>query len=100
MTEAEFQAELIRYCRAKGWLAHACNDAWYCDGKGFPDVVIALPRVIVWAELKKDSMSRVRPEQTTWKYALQAAGEVYRRWTVRDWEFGYVQAELEGLLPA
>ena len=98
MTEAQFQAELIKFCQRRGWLVHACWDGWYCDGKGFPDVVVASPRNLVWAELKRHTTSRVRPEQTTWAYTLQAAGEHYRRWTIANWVDGYVRAELQRLL--
>lgn len=98
IVEADLQRELIRFCQIKGWLVHACWDGWHCDGKGFPDVVVASHSNVVWIELKAHSTSRVRPEQTGWKYTLQAAGEHYKRWTIADWVNGYAKAELQMLL--
>lgn len=97
MNEAEFQQAVIALCRGRGYLVHACGTATSCDGKGLPDLIIASTKGVIFAELKSHSMSKVRPEQTTWGHTLRASGQHYRRWTVADWESRRVHADLDRL---
>jgi len=76
---------------------HACGNAYGCDGKGLPDLIIASTKGVIFAELKQHSMSVVKPEQTTWAHTLRASGQHYRRWTIADWESRRVHADLERL---
>jgi VRR-NUC domain len=75
---------------AKGWRTPARYDA-----QGFPDLVLAGPRVI-FAEIKGDG-DRLRPEQEAWLGALRMAGAEVYPWTAKDWREARVEKALFGL---
>ena len=53
MTEAELLAEIVRMSKGRGLLWHHCRNSRLCDGhSGFPDLTIAGPSGIIFAELK------------------------------------------------
>jgi hypothetical protein len=75
ISEYEAVQRLLDYARDLGILAHHCNDSRYCQGNGMPDVIAAGPRGVAFIEIKTDSFSRVRPEQTSWHHMLRASGQ-------------------------
>lgn len=80
-------------------LWHHCRNSRSCSGySGLPDLIIVGPRAAVWVEVKPSRGARLRPEQTTWRYALSAAGHYHNVWTPDDLESGTVRSILLGLI--
>lgn len=91
-TEAQFQARVIDFARALGWLVAHFHDSRRqiggrlvgdSDAAGFPDLVLVKRRVI-YAELKGEK-TRLRAAQVVWHEALRAAGEEVYLWRPADW---------------
>jgi hypothetical protein len=80
---------------ANGLLLYHATDSRR-DAPGFPDLVIAGPRGVLFRELKS-AAGRLRPDQTTWRYTLMAAGADYAVWRPADLADGRVAAELDRL---
>lgn len=84
MTEEQFQKKVTDLC---DWL----RIAWHheTDSRrskaGFPDLVMAGPGGVLFAELKTDR-GRVSPEQNEWLNRLTAAGATAVVWRPRDWD--------------
>jgi len=66
---------------------------------GFPDLVLVGPGGVAYRELKTDR-GTLSPEQTTWKWALLAAGQDWAIWRPSDLASGLIRAELDGLMAA
>lgn len=93
MTEAQFQQRITDYC---DWLHlkwHHETDSRKSK-KGFPDLVIAGPGGVVFAELKS-AKGRVSKAQGEWIGVLDAAGARVRVWRPDDWH--EVQRTLDSL---
>lgn len=86
-TESEFQRAVIEVARLAGYrVAHfraamSANGRWMtpvqADGAGFPDLVLAKPGRLIFAELKSKA-GKLSEGQQVWLNALQSAGvEVY-----------------------
>jgi len=72
MTEAEFQANVIDLARTLGWRIHhdrADMSDHTAGDPGFPDLVLARKRKVLFFELKSDK-GKVRPSQLAWSTAL------------------------------
>lgn len=68
---------IIRDAVALGLLATYNPDSRQVVGAtGFPDIVIAGPRGVIWVEVKT-GRARLSAEQTGWKWTLLAAGMHY-----------------------
>jgi len=65
--------------------------------RGFPDLVLVGRSGVAYRELKSD-WENLRPEQTTWKYALLAARQDWGIWRPRDLASGLIRAELSALM--
>ena len=77
---------------------HHCRDSRLCDGgSGLPDLIIAGPAGVIFAEVKPGTWSTVRPQQTTWKHMLLAAGARWVLWTEADVDSGKVRADLASI---
>ncbi|MDD5338459.1 MAG: VRR-NUC domain-containing protein [Dehalococcoidales bacterium] len=99
VTEADFQATVIKLAQYLGWkVAHfrgvrvlrANGNIRYQtpvqgDGKGFPDLVLVRRARIIYAELKSES-GKLSPEQQEWLKALAAAGGEVYIWRLSDWQ--------------
>lgn len=58
-------------------LTHYCPDSRRCDGdRGMPDLLLVGMFGAAFVEVKTPN-DRLKPEQTTWKHALRAAGQEY-----------------------
>jgi hypothetical protein len=90
MTEAEAVTRILDRCAELGLLAHHDPDARKSKGSpGFPDLVIAGVKGLMFIEMKLDSFSKVSSMQTTWRHTLKASGQTAEIFTV---------AELPGVL--
>lgn len=79
MSEADFQASVVRMARDWGWLVHHTRTVQERSGRwatpiqgdrGFPDLVLAHPRSgVIFAELKSEA-GRMAPDQLVWADAL------------------------------
>ena len=87
---------LDEYAASLAW--HHCRDSRLCDGgSGVPDLIIAGPRGVLWAEVKPGSWSGLRPRQTTWKHMLLASGQRHVVWTQADLDNGIVREDLDSI---
>lgn len=95
-TEAQFQKTVIEYARTCGWrvahfrTAQTSKGAWVtpvaADGAGFPDLCMIRADRIVFAELKRRGVRKVRPDQALWHAAINhTAAEMYV-WNPLDWD--------------
>lgn len=80
-SEAEFQAEVERIAKERGWRAYHTRDSRK-SAKGFLDLVLVRERV-VWAELKAED-GRPTADQLNWIDDLRAAGEEVYVWKPSD----------------
>ena len=101
MSEAELQAAVIDLAHlygyrvahfrpaqsAKGW-----RTAVVADGRGFPDLVIAKPGRLIFAELKT-SVGLLTDAQREWRDVL---GNWFVLWTPKHWHSGEILRVLSG----
>lgn len=99
VTERELQTAVIECARLLGWrVAHfrpaLTARGWRTpvegDGAGFPDLVLARPGRLIFAELKSER-GRVSDEQNAWLDALATPGVVRAVWFPRDWLSGAIE---------
>ena len=70
MREAIFTEAVLAMARDRGLLVHHCPDSRRCTGqKGFPDLVIAGPGGILFAELKSED-GETSADQDLWGWTL------------------------------
>jgi hypothetical protein len=84
VSEAEFQKKITQLCDFLRLTWHHETDSRRSK-KGFPDLVIAGPNGVIFAELKTDT-GRVTPEQNRWIEALRLGGAIAQVWRPRNWE--------------
>ena len=101
VTEAGLLQEVHALCGEFGLLVHHCRDSRACDGnKGLPDLIIAGPGGVIFAELKSEDGER-SADQDLWAWTLTRAcdgGSVrmdYQLWRPTDLTSGLIRAELE-----
>lgn len=105
MTETELLHDVTRLAAAKGLLVHHCTDSRRCDGhRGFPDLVIAGPKGLIFAELKAAG-GETSADQDLWLWMLheidnRCSCECERRcsldavWCPADLESGRIEQAL------
>jgi len=101
VTEGELQENVVKMAHLLRWrVAHfrpAQNAAgrWStpvaADGAGFPDLVLARDRVVIFAELKADG-GRLSDAQRDWLAALPHS----YLWRPVDWQSGEIEFILRG----
>ena len=64
---------------------------------GLPDLIIVGHCGGLWAEVKPHRGARLRPDQTTWRYAVQAIGWRHVVWVAEDLDNGFIRRDLEVL---
>ena len=101
MTEAELLAEVISRCERRG-IRWVHIDTPHHNKKrqnltGFPDLFLCGRTRVAFRELKKQYSRTSSPQQTTWKYALLAAGQDWAIWQPSDLESGRIDRELDSL---
>jgi hypothetical protein len=103
--EAEFQARVIGLCAGRDLWPVVVNPERFsqrtADNKGYPDLMIIGPGGVLFRELKTEAGMRpgagLRPDQTTWRYRLTAAGQDWAIWTPKDLATGLIESELHDL---
>jgi len=103
VTESELQENVVKMAHLLRWrVAHfrpAQNAAgrWStpvsADGAGFPDLVLARDRIVIFAELKADG-GRLSDAQRDW---LSALPDSYL-WRPSDWKSGEIERTLRGIV--
>jgi len=84
ISEKEFQAQVLDLAKLSGWFCYHTHDSRR-SAPGFPDLVLARPPRLVFAELKSEE-GRLRPEQGGWLAALGRCEAVEARlWRPSDW---------------
>jgi hypothetical protein len=103
-SEGMFTVRVLALARRLGLLAHWCRDSRRCEGQpGFPDLVIAGDRGVIFAELKMPGQDTTA-EQDLWGWRLINAWQVYalagcpprpwRIWTPADLADGTIETVL------
>jgi VRR-NUC domain len=82
VTEAEFQASVIRFAELQRWAVYYTYDSRRSP-PGFPDLVLCRDR-LVFAELKT-LRGRVRAQQLEWLARLRGAGAECYLWRPSQW---------------
>lgn len=104
-TEAQFQAAVIELAQLTGWMVYHARpgrtlNGWRTpvsgDGAGWPDLVLVHPRrqLVLYRELKRGPIRKLRPEQEAWHRALTEAGQDADTWVPEDWAL--IEATLKG----
>lgn len=84
MSEADYQKRITDYCDLLGLKWHHETDSRKTKS-GWPDLVIAGPGAVIFAELKKQN-GRVSASQQEWLDKLSGAGARVYVWRPSDWE--------------
>lgn len=103
MTENELQDAILDLAKLLKLKVHHCRPARTKDGwktpvagdKGFPDLVIAGPGGVVFAELKSVT-GRVTPEQAEWADLLDLTVPCFV-WRPGHWKNGNIEHTLRSL---
>lgn len=82
-TEKEFMAQVVALAKMFGWLCYHTHDSRRCE-PGFPDLVLARGRQIIFVELKVKG-NRATAAQKRWMDTLRGCGADYRLWRPEDW---------------
>lgn len=101
MSESQLQELVISLAHVYQWrVAHfrpgQTNKGWRtavaADGRGFPDLVLAKPGRLLFAELKT-SVGLLTDAQRAWRQVL---GNWFVLWTPKHWESGEILRTLSG----
>lgn len=95
MTEKELLGAVLIFARVLGILAYHEYDSRRSD-PGFPDVVLAGKRGVLFAELKTED-GQLTHAQTGWRWRLVAAGASWRLWRPADLESGEILEALRAI---
>jgi hypothetical protein len=95
MSEAELLANVLLLADYLHLLAYHDNDPRR-NLAGFPDLVIAGPRGVIFAELKSGT-GGYSAAQKRWRWMLQASGATYRLWRPGDLTSGKIEDQLRGI---
>ena len=93
MSEGELQRSILELTRWLGLLAFHSGDSRRDSCAGFPDLVIAGSRGVLWREIKS-ATGRLRPEQMDWLSRLNLGGADAAIWRPADLESGRIKDEL------
>lgn len=105
-TEAQFQRAVIHLCKylhlhvahfRPALTSRGYRTAVEGNGAGFPDLVIAGPRGVLFRELKR-AKTNLTPQQKEWAMALAAAD--FAVWRPTDLASGRITRELRSLTGA
>ena len=64
--------------------------------RGYPDLTIAGPRGVLWAEVK-GAAEELSSSQVDWKWILLASGQAWRIWRTCDWP-DEIERQIKGIL--
>lgn len=91
VSEKTFLQQVKDLARLCGWRVYHTLDSRGSD-PGFPDLCMARPPRVVFAELKSEC-GKLTPAQREWLSCLAACGVKVYVWTPREWE--QVEATLQ-----
>ena len=95
MLEAELQAKVLDLCKKYRSRVFHSTDSRKDIGAGYPDLTI-VGKSLLMAELKQQYTNLSVP-QTSWKYALKAAGVAYYLWHPSDLTDGIIEIMLKSI---
>jgi hypothetical protein len=95
MTEKELDKNIRRLCADLGLHRYHVLDS-RGSSAGFPDLVIAGPGGVIFAELKS-ARGTLRPEQTEWRDILLDAGARWHLWRPAHLASGEIARTLAGI---
>ena len=84
LTERQWQSQVTSVAKELGWRIFHDGDS-IRSGPGWPDLVLAKPPRLIFAELKT-SKGKVRPAQKEWLDALTACGQQVHIWRPEHWD--------------
>lgn len=101
MTEDQLLEEVIRLCEERGISCVHIDTPHHNKRRnnllGFPDLFLCGTHRVAFRELKKQFGAQVSPDQTSWRYRLQGAGQDWDIWKPSDLESGRIAQELDQL---
>lgn len=92
VTEKQLMQAVVELAQLLGYLTYHTYDSRRSN-MGFPDLVLARPGRLVFAELKAER-GKVSPAQTVWARLLSAAPAEVFLWRPSDWTSGAIEAAL------
>lgn len=92
MREEDLLQNVRRMAILGGWLFYHTRDSRGSD-RGFPDVVLARDKRVMFRELKTQT-GNLTPEQQEWGRVLLLAGQDYAVWRPFDWGTERIMEEL------
>jgi hypothetical protein len=93
VTERQLMEWTVEAARTFDWLAYHTFDSRR-SARGFPDLVLARERRLIFAELKS-ARGRLTPEQARWLEVLSGVEIVTPEvWYPTDWMGGRIEAAL------
>ena len=95
MTEQHLLGAVLELARILGVLAHHEPDSRRSD-PGFPDLVLAGKRGVVFAELKTED-GQLSRAQTSWRWRLIASGASWFLWRPANLESGEILEVLRAI---
>ena len=95
MTERELLAAVVGLAMSVGLLVYHTHDSRRSD-PGFPDLVLAGGRGVIFAELKTEH-GELSAAQVTWKWRLIAGHCNWKLWRPRHLDSGLILRELKGI---
>jgi hypothetical protein len=95
MLEAELQAKVLDLCKKYRLRVFHSTDSRRDIGPGWPDLII-VGKSLLAVELKQQ-YTNLSGMQTTWKYALKAAGIAYYLWRPSDLTDGIIEIMLKSI---
>ena len=93
MTEKQLLAAVVELASYLGLLVYHTYDSRRSD-PGFPDLVLAGGRGVIFAELKTEH-GEMSSEQVTWKWRLLASHCNWKLWRPQHLESGLILRELK-----
>lgn len=86
LTEKQFSQVIVDLARLRGWLVHR-TPTWRATGTdpGFPDLVLARGRRLIFAELKSQK-GKLTVEQEAWRQALDWGDQGVYCWKPSDFD--------------
>lgn len=94
--EGELRREVLALCFNLGLAVYYCHDSRRSIGRGFPDLVIAGDRGVLFRELK-GSGGGLRPDQRRWIRRLSRSRQDVRVWWPADLASGAIRVQLEAI---
>lgn len=94
MTEEQLLQLVIGRCEELQIRVFHSSDSRRDVGRGFPDLVIAGNRGLIFRELKTES-GQLESAQKIWKWRLHACRASWALWRPADWQSGRIENELE-----